>query len=77
MVRRKYMQALIHKNEIAQTGWRVCQVELNIFPVAEDMFWIDCADNVIADQFWYDPTDKTIKPNPLQEQPKSKGVQTL
>ena len=73
----KKMQALIHKYEISQTGWRVCQVESETFPVAENMFWISCADNVVADQFWYDPTDEIIKPNPIQEQPKSEGTQTL
>jgi hypothetical protein len=46
-------------------GYRVAQVELteNIFPVANPLFWTDCADDVVADQFWYDPSDQQIKPN--------------
>jgi hypothetical protein len=33
--------------------------------------WVDCADNVVADQFWYDPSDELIKAMPIvvQEAP--------
>ena len=60
------MKALISAVESAQTGYRVAQVEqdANIFDVSEGLFWIDCADNIIADQFWYDPSDQTIKEVP-------------
>jgi hypothetical protein len=56
-------KALICPNEPVQTGYRVAQVEPaeNIFPVADPLFWIDCADDVFADQFWYDPADEQIK----------------
>jgi len=56
-------KALISPNEPVLTGYRVAQVEPaeNIFPVADPLFWIDCADDVIADQFWYDPSDQQIK----------------
>ena len=57
------MKALISSIETRETGYRVAQVEQdeNIFPVAEpDMFWVSCADNVVADQFWYNPVDQTI-----------------
>jgi len=49
---------------------RVCQVEPNdaIFDVAEPYFWTDCADNVVADQFWYDTVNKVI--NPVVNAPK-------
>jgi len=63
------MKALISKIEPRQTGYRVAQI-MNVgeeFPVASDMFWFDCADNVIADHFWYDPVDQTIKPIPVPE----------
>jgi len=42
-------------------GLRVAQVEneSDIFPVAEDMYWLDCDDNVIAD-LWYFDTDKQV-----------------
>jgi len=60
------MKALISTTEPVLTGYRVAQVEpdANIFPVADTLFWVDCADDVVADQFWYDPTDETIKPIP-------------
>jgi hypothetical protein len=78
------MKALISINEPSQTGYRVAQVESdkNIFSVAQNLFWVDCADDVVADQFWFDPSDQTIKTLPLStpepaEQPISEGAQTL
>ncbi len=58
------MKALISPIEPRQTGFRVAQVEINEFDVAEPLFWVDCADEVQADQYWYDPNDATIKPIP-------------
>ena len=67
-------KALIAPNEPVQlpggkTGWRVAQVEPveNIFPVADPLFWADCADDVVADLFWLDPSDNTIKEVPKPE----------
>lgn len=79
------MKALISTIEPRETGFRVAQVEVdaNVFAVSDDLFWVDCADDVVADQFWYDPSDETIKPNPVTEvdpsltQPISQGTQTL
>lgn len=41
---------------------RVAEVEPNdqTFPVAESMFWIDCANDVVADQWYYDTVALTI-----------------
>ena len=78
------MQALISTIEPRETGYRVAQVEPDdqIFPVADVMFWTPCADDVVADQFWYDPETKQILPIPVPEpivanQPISQGAQTL
>lgn len=79
------MKALISTQEPVQTGFRVAQVEqdADIFPVASTLFWVDCADDVVADQFWYEPASKTIKPTPkppvlaADGQPISQGAQTL
>ena len=76
------MKALISTIEPVQTGYRVAQVEAdsNIFPVADAMFWMSCTDDVVADKFWYDLTDQTIKaiPEPmLANQPTTQGSQTL
>jgi hypothetical protein len=60
-------QALISPNEPRETGYRVAQVEPDgqTFEVSQPLFWTSCADNVVADQFWYDPSDNTIKPFPI------------
>ena len=63
------MKALISTIEPRETGFRVAQVEPdeNTFPVADGLFWVDCADDVVADQFWYDPNDQEVKPFPQPE----------
>lgn len=60
-------KALISTVEPRESGYRVAQVEdaANTFEVAAGLMWVDCADNVVADQFWYDPQDKLIKANPV------------
>jgi hypothetical protein len=64
-------QALISTTEPRETGYRVAQVvaEGETFPVSAELFWTPCADDVIADQFWYDPSDQTIKPIPTPPEP--------
>ena len=76
------MKALISTIEPVQAGYRVAQVEpdANIFPVADDLFWVSCSDEVVANKFWYDPTDNIIKPVPEPVppvRPLSQGAQTL
>jgi hypothetical protein len=61
------MKALISPNEPRFEGYRVAEVEPVDFPVAQPLFWVDCADDVAADQFWYDPSDSAIKPIPQPE----------
>ena len=48
------------------TGIRVAQVEnaSDIFEVAEGLYWVDCNDNVIADEFYFDDISKSILPVP-------------
>jgi hypothetical protein len=60
-------KALISTIEPRESGYRVAQVEdaTNIFEVADALFWVDCADDVVADEFWYDPSDQLIKANPV------------
>lgn len=42
---------------------RVAQVEPDnaTFPVAEPLFWDNCADDVVADQYYYDKENGDIK----------------
>jgi len=58
------MKALISPIEPKETGYRVAQVVSDIaeFGVAEPLFWVSCSNEIVADQFWYDPADQTIKP---------------
>lgn len=72
------MKALISTTETVKTGYRIAQVETdeNIFLVADSLFWIDCADYVVQDEYWYDPLTQTIKPV-LEPQPVVNGAQTL
>lgn len=63
------MKALISPNEEKNTGYRVAQVEQQEFQVAEPLFWVSCANDVVADQVWYDPVDQTIKPIPVPDTP--------
>lgn len=63
---------------------RVAEVCVNTFPVAEPLFWVQCADDVIADLYYYDNVDQTIKLIPeaptipaAENQPISSGAQIL
>jgi hypothetical protein len=60
-------KALISTVEPRESGYRVAQVEdaANVFEVGAGLMWVNCADNVVADQFWYDPSDQLIKANPI------------
>ena len=58
------MKALVSPIEPRYSGYRIAQVQDYEFEVASPLFWVDCNNDVLADQFWYDPTDQSIKPNP-------------
>jgi len=60
-------QALISTLEQRETGYRVAQIveQGQTFPVAIELFWTACSDDVEQDKFWYDPVDQIIKPNPV------------
>jgi hypothetical protein len=62
------MKALISTIETRETGYRVAEVVADgaTFPVAQTLFWTDFPSNldpalVPQDQYWYDPSDSTIK----------------
>jgi hypothetical protein len=48
--------------EIINNAARVCEVQANDFPVAEPLFWVDCANDVVTDEFYFDTETQTIKP---------------
>jgi len=39
---------------------RVAEVAAQMFPVAEPLFWVECVDEVVADQWYYDTIIKAI-----------------
>jgi hypothetical protein len=66
-------KALISMNEIRQGGYRVAQVEDATFPVHEGLVWVDCDDDIVADQYWYDEENKTFNLFPVIETEQFQG----
>jgi hypothetical protein len=64
----KNMKALISPIEPVENGYRVAEVSEKTFEVAPPFFWVDCGKEVVADMYWYDQADKSIKPKLEQEQ---------
>ena len=63
---------------------RIAEVSNQEFPVAPPLYWESCNDNVIADQWYWDPELLTAvevpapPPPPIpQDQPQSSGAQTI
>jgi len=68
------LQALISPNEKVLDaegnvlGDRVAEVEQDTFPVAPPLFWTPCANDVVADQFyWADGEILPVPPPPSPE----------
>lgn len=69
-------------------SWRVAQVQETTFEVADPMFWTACADDVVADAWYYQTTTGEILPIPAPapvptevpaaaDQPVVSGAQSL
>jgi len=66
------MKALISPTELvynyatppAQIGVRIAQTSVEDFPVAEPLYWVDCADTVNADTYYWNGTTCVVKPTP-------------
>jgi len=76
-------QALISPNEKVYKydgtllGDRVAETTTNPFEVAPPLFWTACADNVVADQWYYDPNTSTVDPIPVKPVPPAADGPTL
>jgi hypothetical protein len=57
--------ALICPNEPVLNGYRVAQVEEVTFPVGEPTYWMECADDVVADLWYFDTATQKITIVPL------------
>jgi hypothetical protein len=77
--------ALICKNEPREQGYRVAEIVDAIpFEPAPDHMWVECADDLLADAKWFDPSDNTYKDFPAPtntqssgDQPTTTGTQTI
>ena len=61
---------------------RVCEVTDTPFEVNPSLIWVDCEDDVVADQYYYDTEAQTINlvenaPQPELAQPATEGTQDL
>ena len=52
---------------------RVCEVADTPFEVYPTLIWVDCADDVVADQYYYDKETQTI--NPVENAPQPEPTQ--
>lgn len=67
-----------------QNSARVCEVIDQPFPVASPLFWTECDDNILADQWYYDTAGSTFikvpdpAPKPVNpDQPVVSGAQDI
>ena len=66
------MQALISPNEPVynyatppvQIGERIAQVSTETFPVAEPLYWVECADDVDPTTYYWNGSTCVAKPTP-------------
>lgn len=53
-----------YSNPPVQIGERIAEVADVEFPVAPPLFWVECNDDVVADQWYWDGTNCVKKPEP-------------
>jgi hypothetical protein len=66
----QYISSWQNGNAILETypnSARVCEVTDTTFEVYPTLIWVDCEDDVIADQYYYDKETQTI--NPVENAP--------
>lgn len=51
----------VSTNSPIPNAQRIVQVVTTEFEVSSPLFWVDCADDVVADKHYYDTSDSTIK----------------
>jgi hypothetical protein len=59
-------ESVIHYNGTTVLGQRVAEVHDTGFEVASPLHWVDCADDLVAQNHYYDAGDSTIKPVPVK-----------
>jgi hypothetical protein len=65
--------ALVCPNEPVTNGYRVAEVQpTKLWNPAEPTYWLECADNVVADAWYFDTTTQAIT-----QVPAVTGLQTV
>jgi hypothetical protein len=59
----------VYKYDGTLLGDRVAEVSDTTFEVNLILFWVECADDVVADQFYYDTETQTIIAVPVKPVP--------
>lgn len=59
-------ESVIHYDGTTVLGQRVAEVHDTGFEVASPLHWVDCADDLVAQNHYYDAGDSTIKPVPVK-----------
>ena len=67
-------KALISPNEPVvnfdgTSGYRVAEVVLNEFEVAPPLFWNDCNNDCVQDEWYYDTSKNECLPKPIGPEP--------
>lgn len=65
----------VYKYDGTLLGVRVAEVSDTTFEVNPILFWVECADDVVADQFYYDETTQTCLPVPINPAVKLRPTQ--
>jgi len=55
--------------EILEGKHTISQIEDNTFEIASPLHWVECNASVTCDDYYYDPSDSTIKPKNDAAQP--------
>jgi hypothetical protein len=60
------MKALISPNEPRELGYRIAEVEpdVKVFDVAPPLFWVDCPNECLPDQWFYNAETQLCEPVP-------------
>lgn len=59
----------VYKYDGTLLGIRVAEVSNTTFEVNPILFWVECADDVVADKFYYDTETQTIIAVPVKPVP--------
>jgi hypothetical protein len=59
----------VYKYDGTLLGVRVAEVSDTTFEVNPILFWVECADDIVADKFYYDTETQTIVAVPVKPAP--------